>query len=611
MSNRLILLACLAAVLSLLPGCSKSVAAGSGTHYRMRKLASETTGGGDSAISPDGKRFLTSLRRSGNWDIWMFDIERSTWKQITHEPSDEFEAQWSPNGRRIVYTSTRNGNKDIYIRDLESGAEKQLTNDPEDDEYPVFSPDGSTVSFTGGPWKEGRQFFTVQTDGRNRQPISNRPTLAGACSFHPSGDSLVCHTYDSGTGNVYLYPRRGGERVQITDGPFWDYKPTVSPTGKWLAFSRSYEGPSAIWVMPFPVGEARPLSTGDGDDRWPTWSHSGNELLFHRLVDLGTSVSIYDPATGQTQELVPASEHPGAASLDPSARRVLYSSRVNEKERLRIANLETHSIADFRLDLDGPYEAAFPCWSPDGSKVAFALRTDARWDVAVASSAGGPVRILTAAIPHARGIRSGLGWSPDSKQLVFHVSTAPFEANLYLANVTTGRLRNLTRDNWYSESPSFTPDGMGVTFMSTRGGNWTWGFFEMSLATGGVKLLLGPDYTEKNYPHFNAAGALWWSQFEPGGNELLATRQPGGKVTLVHQSAPWARWPSIAPDGRRILFTSIDHRVEYWLAENLLAPESPLQVQGSAQVNTAAEAPPVGEPNRSARRASPVQMHHR
>jgi TolB protein len=583
-------------------------------HYRMRMLVSEATGGGDSAISPDGKKFLTSLRRNGNWDIWMFDIQNSSWSQVTHNSSDEFEAQWSPDGHKIVYTSTKKGNKDIFLMDLDKGEVKQLTDDPEDDEYPVFSPDGAAVSFTGGRWKEGRQFFTVQADGLNRQPLSNLPVQAGACSFHPSGESMICHAYDSGTGNVYLYPRRGGPRLQITQGSFWDYKPTVSPNGQWLAFSRSNEGPSAIWVMPFPVGDAKPLTSGDGDDRWPTWSHSGNEILFHRLRDVGQSVLLYDPSSNQAREIVPASEHPGAASLDPTGTRAVYSTRTNTNERLKIVELRTGAHRNFDLDLEDGYEAAFPRWSPDGSRIAFALKTDGRWEVAVARAAGGPVRVLTRGILNARGIRSPLDWSPDGKQLTFHVSTAPFEANLYLADVQTGALRNLTHDSWYSEAPSFTPDGTAVTFMSTRGGNWTWGFFEMSITTGKVKLLLGPDYIEKNYPRYNAAGVLLWSQFEPDGHELLAVKSPAGEVSLIRQRVNWARWPSFAPDGKQILFTSVDHSVEYWMAENLLAQDSPLHLQSWGSPNTALESATVsqyGGPNRSAKRASPVQMHHR
>jgi TolB protein len=365
--------------------------------------------------------------------------------------------------------------------------------------------------------------------------------------------------------------------------------------------------------MPFPAGEATRLSQGEGDDRWPTWSQSGNELLFHRLVDEGRSVSLYDPATRESREIVPAGENPMSASLDPNGEYAVYAARVEGKDRLRIVETGSGKKRDLRLELEENCEAAFPRWSPKGSRIAFALKRGDRWDIAVTEARGGPVKVLSAGIPNARGMRSMLDWSPDGRKLVFHASTAPFEANLYLANVETGSVRNLTNDEWYSESPAFTPDGKGVTFMSTRGGNWTWGFFKITIATGKVELLLGPDYIEKNYPRLNAEGTLLWSQLEPDGREMLAMRRPGGEITLIRQSENWARWPSYSPDGKKILFTSVDHRVEYWLAENLHAADSPLQTRPNAgAVQTSdASAPKAGGPNRSAQRASPVQMHHR
>lgn len=575
-------------------------------------VAEDARGGGDSAISPDGRKFLTSLRRSGNWDIWMFDIAAGSWSQITRDNADEFEARWSPDAKSIVYTSTKNGNKDIFTQVLASGATRQLTDDPEDDEYPVYAPDGKAVSFTGGRWKDGRQFFTVGLDGTGRRAISGAPSKAGACSFHPSGESLACHTYDTGTGNVYLYPRYGnGARVQLTNGSFWDYKPTIAPGGEWMAFSRSEEGPSAIWLARFPVGEAFPLTTSDSDDRWPTWSDSGHELFFHRLVDRGKAVILFDPATGSRTEVVGPEDAPGAATMSPAGDRVAYGTRVTGKERLRVRDLSSGRVQELKLDLPEDAEASFPRWSPTGGQIAFAVKTGMRWDVAVTSAVGGPVRVLTSSIANARGIRGPIDWSPDGKRLVFHVSTRPFEANLYLADVASGALQNLTNDNWFSEAPSFTADGKAITFMSTRAGNWTWGFFEMELATGKVKLLLGPDYVEKNYPRSNGGGALLWSEFEPGGHEVLALRNRAGVIAKFASPTGWARWPAFAPDGKRVLYTAIDHRVEYWLAENLHSPDSPIVAARNRNPEISETEPKGSGPNRSAKRASPVQMHHR
>ena len=54
----------------------------------------------------------------------------------------------------------------------------------------------------------------------------------------------------------------------MTIGPAWDYKPTTSPDGQWVAFSRSHEGPARIWLLPAEGGRARPLTRSPYDDRW-------------------------------------------------------------------------------------------------------------------------------------------------------------------------------------------------------------------------------------------------------------------------------------------------------------------------------------------------------
>ncbi len=604
--------ASIALLLSLLCGCTAPAIEQRSFH--ISRITSDVQGGGDSAISPDGKRFLTTSRRSGNWDVWMYDLDSASWTQLTDWPSDEFEARWSPDATSIVFTSTRRGNKDIFLMDLAAGRTTSLTDDAEDDEYPVFSPDGSTIVYTGGRWLE-RRYYLVGIDGQNRRAVS-APAAAGACSFHPSGESLVCHGYDSGSGHVYVYPLDGGKRLQITDGQSWDYKPTVSPDARWVAFSRSAEAASDIWLMPFPAGNAFPLIQTEGDDRWPTWSAGGDKLLFHRLVDRGRAVQTIDLNSRQVTTLAGADENPGAASLAPSGKRVVYSSRAGGRERLHIRDIGTNEVTEVQT----PFDASFPRWSPDGKQIAFAARNDAVWDIATLDVASGETRVWTDL--RARGVSDVLDWSPDSRFVVFHASTEPFEANLYILDVTSGRVRNVTNDHWFSQSPAFTADGTGITFMSTRGGNWTWGFFLLDLASEEYKLLLGPDYVEKNYPRLSRRHELLWSEFGADGREYLSLRDSAGRIEMLTEAGTFARWPSFSPDGKSILYTAVDHRVEYWMAEGLTAADSPLNKPATALPVTTRQVEPetlwkppadetAGAENRSPKRSSPVQLHHR
>ena len=249
---------------------------GADREFRVRRIAVDPYGGGDAAISPDGRRFVISSRRTGNWELWIHDIASGSWTQLTSHPADDFEAQWSPDGSRIAFTSTRTGNKDIWTLTLPNGALRRLTTSPEDDEYPAWSPDTRSIAYTTGPWKR-RVFNIVAADGGEPRQISPWPHHAGACSFHPDGKALVCHGYDSGSGDVFLLSL-DGTITPVTRGEGSDYKASLMPQGGWIAFSRAHEGPSRIFMKAWPGGADIPLTDGPGDDRWPTWTACGATL---------------------------------------------------------------------------------------------------------------------------------------------------------------------------------------------------------------------------------------------------------------------------------------------------------------------------------------------
>jgi Tol biopolymer transport system component len=142
----------------------------------------------------------------------------------------------------------------------------------------------------------------------------------------------------------------------------------------------------------------------------------------------------------------------------------------------------------------------------------------------------------------------------------------------------------------------------------------------LEIASHQYKLLLGPDYTEKNYPAVDDRGEMIWSEVDTDGREYLASRDVYGRKRLLKQAGCFARWPSLSPDGKKILYTQIDHTVEYWIAEGLLAPDSPLSAERkrTGELVSIRDAEADGPqqlleegPNRSPRRASPVQLHHR
>ncbi|MGQ0838125.1 TolB family protein [Actinokineospora sp.] len=539
--------------------------------FRLRAVADDRFGSGDGAVSPDGRYFVASSRRGGSCNLWFYDLVREQWHQGTRGPGDDIEAQWSPDASCLAFTSTRGGRKAIWLYRLRDGRISRLTDGDAEDEYPHWSPDGRTIVYTGGAWGK-RHFYVVAAAGGTPRAVTRVPGRAGACSFVPDGSGIIGHSYDTGAGAISVRSLDGSTSVQVSDGSAWDYKPTVCGAHPVAAFSRSFEGRSVIWLQRLDTGVGRALVTRSADDRWPNWTADGQSLFFHRLVDQGVAICVLDRESGAVREVVPAAEQPRYASFDPAAERIVYAAEEAGRSTLRIRELATGATTVLPVR-----EAAFPQWSPDGRTIAFARRDAAhpRWEIATHALDTGETTVWTRELPWLKGMHAPLDWSPDGTRLVFKSDTEPFEADLCVLDLRTGAVDKLTDDPWWDEAPSWSPDGASVVFMSTRGGDWTWGFYRKHLDTGEIETVAGPDYVERNNPRLLSDGTLV-STLVASTVEELHEQLPNGRSRGYAAVRPGVRYPVPSADGRLLVFTRTHRTVEYWLAQDIWAADSPV-----------------------------------
>lgn len=93
--------------------------------------------------SADG-RLAFSSNWSGNWEIYVYDLQTDSAINVSNHRFDEWSPSWSADGR-LAYMSNRNGNADIYVLDLQSGITIDVTDNGADDLYPKWSADGRLV----------------------------------------------------------------------------------------------------------------------------------------------------------------------------------------------------------------------------------------------------------------------------------------------------------------------------------------------------------------------------------------------------------------------------------------------------------------------------------
>jgi hypothetical protein len=161
-------------------------------------------------------------------------------------------------------------------------------------------------------------------------------------------------------------------------------------------------------------------------------------------------------------------------------------------------------------------------FSPDGQRFAFIVYNDGNNEITILNTSNGDV--LKKFRPGNVGAIYNVAWSPNGREIVFTGSRGGV-ADLYLANVESGAVRQLTNDKYADFQPSFSPDGRTIAFASDRGAGTSFEqmtFGELQLAT--IDVASGQVTVHQGFPegkHINP-------QFTADGRSLLFVSDQDG-----------------------------------------------------------------------------------
>jgi hypothetical protein len=197
----------------------------------------ETRGAyGEPTLSPDGKKLGISIFRDGQWDVWVYDLEREVATRLTFAEGYDADQAWTPDGNYLIFTSTRDGTENIYRKRADGSGEVERLIESEEAFYP----------------------FSVSGDGR---------FLAGEMA-------------KAGNLDLYILPLDGEAEPQAyLATEFDDRYPDFSPDGRWIAYASNESGRYEVYVRPYPAAGGK-WQVSDGGGAWPLWSGDGQRLFY-------------------------------------------------------------------------------------------------------------------------------------------------------------------------------------------------------------------------------------------------------------------------------------------------------------------------------------------
>ena len=217
--------------------------------------------------------------------VW---VDREGREEVLQAPPRTYEyPRLSPEGGRVGVAS-RDGDWDLWLWHLPEGPLDPLTSGPARDPYLVWASDGREVIFSSSRadqrpdrLRAAMNLYRLAADGTEdpiRLTVSEEQQAPDALS--PDGRELI---FRDGYPQHDLWRLRlvkGAEPQVLLAGSADERQATISPDGRWLAYSSNESGEYQVYVRPFPkVDEGRvPVSATGGES--PLWSLDGRELFY-------------------------------------------------------------------------------------------------------------------------------------------------------------------------------------------------------------------------------------------------------------------------------------------------------------------------------------------
>ena len=270
-----------------------------------------------------------------------------------------------------------------------------------------------------------------------------------------------------------------------------------SPDGSRLAFTRSVDDESQLFLLPTTGGEAVQLSEHETSIGSYAWSEDGSKIIFVAteprtdeeeeareagydaiFVDEGpngqqsgnwNNLWLIEVESGAERRLTDTDHRIGSFSVAPNGDRILFTSRIeNRRNQQNLSEIQLLEVeaGTIRQLTDNSAPEGRLSWAPDGRSFAYTARTDGEWELLldkiwVMDPDGGDRRIVSGAFD---GNIGNFVWAPDASAILFS-GLHGTNNNLYRINLGSDSIEQITSSVGSLAPSSFSRDRAKMAYV--------------------------------------------------------------------------------------------------------------------------------------------------
>jgi WD40-like Beta Propeller Repeat len=299
---------------------------------------------------------LRLVNRRGLWsidDVTLGDVQAATPIPTRRTSAGQPEPQAAG---RLVFQASSGGN--LYVINADGSGLHRLT----DGLDPAWSPAGTgstRIAFTR--WRNPWGVYLISPDGSGEQRVADGIQLKEV-AWSPAG-TQIAFTFNYGS----------SEPIDIC---FFGFCFTIPP----FSFGQ-------LWVADLERGELLSLPLDDKAVHAPTWSLTGN-----RIVYAGERGLAWIDLDGMEKgRFTAGSARDTSPSFSPDGQQIAFMSRAHDHWEIFLMNADGSGRSQLTRndpELQTPPNNVAPAWSPDGKQIVFLSDRDGLWRIYVMNADG-------------------------------------------------------------------------------------------------------------------------------------------------------------------------------------------------------------------------------